>query len=190
MISRRMAINIAIVNSVGYMASGCSGIFGSSKSDSDKNQRSSNGEKPLIFNPSTGLMKVNETRAKFGLPPFTSDPNLQNAAQTHADLMARTGNYGHEIGPGTKFPQRLEAAGFDGSAGENLGVGYGSIEDAIEGWLDSPKHRKILLRRNFDRAGIAYSFNQSGRNPRYTHFWVLLAGRKVNSANGQMLVPG
>lgn len=180
--TRRGAIKSATVVIAGGMMSGCSGIFGGGGSN-DGDRSPSDGEKPLLFNASGGLLKVNEVRRRYSLPAFSADPNLQKAAQTHADLMARTGKYGHEIGAGTQFPRRLAAAGFDGSAGENLGVGYRSVEDAIQGWLDSPKHRKILLRRNFDRAGFAYSFNRSGRNPRYTHFWVLLAGRKIGSAN-------
>ena len=185
-ITRRVAIKSATIVIAGGMMSGCSGIFGGD----DASLQASDGEKPLAFTTNAGLLKVNEVRRKFALAPFSSDPNLQKAAQTHADLMARTGKYGHDIGAGTQFPKRLAAAGFDGSAGENLGVGYRSVDDAIKGWLDSPKHRKILLRRNFDRAGFAYSFNRSGRNPRYTHFWVLLAGRRVGSANGYMIRQG
>ncbi len=188
-ISRRETIRSATIVFAGAVMSGCSGIFGGADSDKDERRVESNGETPLVFNASSGLSKVNEVRRNFALKPFASDPNLQKAAQTHADLMARTGKYGHEIGAGTQFPKRLAAAGFDGSAGENLGVGYRSVEDAIEGWLDSPEHRKILLRRNFDRAGFAYSFNRSGRNPRYTHFWVLLAGRKLTSGREYMAIP-
>ena len=133
--------------------------------------------KPLTVDPAEGLAAVNATRGRHGLAAFEFSPALQKAAQTHADLMADTGNYGHEFGPSTRFPKRLAAAGFDGSAGENLGVGYGSIDAAIQGWLDSPDHRNIMLRPSYDRAGFAYAFNRSGRNDRYTHFWVLIVGR-------------
>lgn len=143
--------------------------------------------KPLAVDPADGLSAVNVTRAGFALAPFAHDAGLQHAAQTHADLMADTGNYGHEFGPATRFPKRLAAAGFDGSAGENLGVGYGSIDDAVQGWLDSPDHRKIMLRPNYDRAGFAYAFNRSGRNERYTHFWVLIVGRRMSGMRGGRL---
>ncbi len=102
--------------------------------------------------------------------------------------MASTGKFGHDIGPGTQFPKRIAAVGFDGSAGENLGVGYGSIEDAIEGWLESPKHREIFLRRRYDLAGIAYAFNRSGKNERYTHFWVMVVGKDQKGPGPARLV--
>lgn len=157
--------------------SGCAGPGGSTGGSSHAGRRRGEGAVvPLSFDPAAGLEAVNGTRQKFLLGRFRPDARLQQAAQAHADHMARTGNFGHEFGPGTQFPQRIAAVGFEGSAGENLGVGYGSIEEAVEGWLDSPRHREILLRRNYDLAGIAYAFNRSGRNPRYTHYWVLIVG--------------
>ena len=75
---------------------------------------------------------------------------------------------------------------FDGSAGENLGVGYASVDRAIQGWLDSPKHREILLKRRFDLGGVAYAYNHSGRNERYTHFWVMVAGTEMRGGVASM----
>ena len=100
------------------------------------------------------------------------------AAQTHADLMGTTGRFGHEFGPSTKFKRRIFAAGFDNSAGENIGVGYTSIDAAIEGWMNSPGHRKIMLKPNYTLGGIAYARNTSGKNPRFQHFWVLIVGEE------------
>jgi hypothetical protein len=132
--------------------------------------------RPLQFKPGEGLAAINATRRKYLLGEFRADPRLQQAAENHAGYMARTGKFGHEFGPDTRFPTRIAAVGFEGSAGENLGVGYGSIDEAIDGWLNSPKHREILLRRRYDLAGIAYAFNNSGRNEKLTHFWVLEVG--------------
>lgn len=132
---------------------------------------------PLNFDPAAGMAAINATRRKHLLQPFEKDPRLQQAAQNHADWLARTGEFGHEFGGETVFPRRIAAVGFQGSAGENLGVNYGSIEAAIEGWLDSPKHRTIFMRRNYDRGGIAYSFNRSGKNPHRTHYWVMIVGQ-------------
>lgn len=184
-ISRRSMLGGAGIILLSTGLSGCSGIVNRAAVTSHAGRKPSRA-KPLSFSPQQGLAAVNATRAKFGRKPFISEPRLQNAAQTHADLMGNTGNYGHEFGPGTKFQRRLANANFDGSAGENLGVGYGSVDDAIQGWLDSPKHRKILLRRNFDLAGVAYAFNRSGRNPRYTHYWVLIVGNNGRRRSAEM----
>jgi uncharacterized protein YkwD len=132
---------------------------------------------PLQFDSAQGLAAINATRRKHLLGAFEMDPRLQQAAQNHADYLARTGEFGHEFGGETLFPRRIAAVGFEGSAGENLGVNYGSIEAAIEGWLGSPKHRAIFMRRNYDRGGIAYAFNVSGKNPQRTHYWVMIVGQ-------------
>ncbi|MEZ5790277.1 MAG: CAP domain-containing protein [Nitratireductor sp.] len=163
----------------GAVLSGCAGIGRQASSTHAGRKPANPAVKPLDFDPAAGLAEINATRAKFGLAGFQPDLRLQRAAQTHADYMAKTGKFGHEFGPATKFPARMAAAGFEGSAGENLGVGYGSMSDAIEGWLNSPKHREILLRSRYNLAGIAYAFNVSGKNPRYTHFWVLELGQDV-----------
>jgi hypothetical protein len=132
---------------------------------------------PLHFKPVAGMAAINAARRKHLLSSFELDPRLQQAAQNHADFLARTGEFGHEFGGETVFPRRIAAVGFEGSAGENLGVNYGSIEAAIDGWLGSPKHRAIFMRRNYDRGGIAYAFNTSGKNPRRTHYWVMIVGQ-------------
>jgi uncharacterized protein YkwD len=154
---------------------GCAGLNRGEGGSSHAGRRPE-GVQPLQFDPQEGLAAINKTRRKLLLQPFNPDPRLQQAAQNHADYLARTGKFGHEFGGETQFPRRIAAVGFEGSAGENLGVGYGSIEEAIEGWLDSPKHRVIFTRRNYDLAGIAYAFNTSGKNPRYTHYWVMIVG--------------
>jgi len=131
----------------------------------------------VTFNLETSLQKINTVRRKHFLKPIELDRRLLTAAQTHASLMGREGKYGHEFDPSTKFKRRINAAGFNNSAGENLGVGYRSIDAAIQGWLDSPGHRKILLKPNYTLGGIAYARNTSGKSPRLNHFWVLIVGQ-------------
>lgn len=130
------------------------------------------------FNLHASLDKVNAVRRKHFLKPIRLNTPLLKAAETHANLMGREGIYGHEFGPSTKFKRRINAAGFTNSAGENLGVGYRSIDAAIQGWLDSPGHRKILLKPNYTLGGIAYARNTSGKSPRLNHFWVLIVGKE------------
>lgn len=130
------------------------------------------------FDAQTSIRKINQVRKKHFLGSLKLDPRLMDAAQRHANLMGKTGRFGHEFGPATKFKKRIFAVGFDNSAGENLGVGYTSIDAAIDGWLNSPGHRKILLKRNYTVGGIAYATNTSGKSPRLNHFWVLIVGKE------------
>lgn len=132
----------------------------------------------VAFEPGRAFTRLNETRQRFFLGGFKRDERLMEAARRHAELMGRTGKFGHEFGPDTKFKKRIFAVGFNNSAGENLGVGYKDIDAAIEGWLNSPGHRKILLKRQYSLGGIAYAPNTSGKNPRLNHFWVLIVGKE------------
>jgi hypothetical protein len=140
---------------------------------------------PLQFDVRDGFVRLNKYRRKNLLPEFAEDPRLQKAAQDYANLMGSRGLYGHEIGPGTDFKTRIFAVGFDNSAGENIGVGYGSIDEAIQGWIDSAPHRKNMLKAKYTLAGLAYGFNTSGQNERYTHFWVLIMGADDRQTAGQ-----
>ena len=132
----------------------------------------------VAFAPEEAFQQLNKTRRGFFLGDFKRDERLMEAARRHAELMGRTGKFGHEFGPDTKFKRRIFSVGFNNSAGENLGVGYKGIDEAIEGWLNSPGHRKILLKRNYTLGGIAYARNTSGKNPRLNHFWVLIVGQE------------
>ncbi len=173
--SRRDVIGAGSLLLLGSVAlSGCSN---GSSSHAGRRLRSEVSATPLQFDVRDGFAKLNKIRRKHWLPDFQRDERLQKAAQDYADLMGSRGLYGHEIGPGTDFRSRIFAVGFDNSSGENIGVGYGSVDEAIQGWLDSPDHRRNMLKSGYTLAGLAYGFNTSGINPRYTHYWVLIMGK-------------
>lgn len=138
------------------------------------------------LNVSEAMRKISAVRKSHGLGTISTDPRLMKAAKNHAKYLARTGKFGHEFGPSTMFKKRIYDVGFKQSAGENLGVGYRSIDAAITGWMNSPKHRKIMLKRKFSVGGIALTRNTSGKNPRYTYYWVLIMG----SGGTRMAAPG
>jgi uncharacterized protein YkwD len=154
---------------------GC--VTGNSSHRKNRQSPSATTATRLQFDFADGFNKLNAIRRRNLLPEFQNDPRLQKAAQDYANLMGSRGLYGHEIGPGTDFKSRILAAGFNNSSGENIGVGYSSVDKALKGWLKSPSHRKNMMKRNYNLAGLAYGFNTSGKNPRYTHFWVLNVGK-------------
>lgn len=134
-------------------------------------------DKKVHLNVSEAMRKISAVRKRHGLGGISTDLRLMRAAKNHAKYLGRTGKFGHEFGPSTRFRKRIFDVGFKQSAGENLGVGYRSIDAAITGWMNSPKHRKIMLKRKFSVGGIALTRNTSGKNPRYTYYWVLIMGK-------------
>jgi uncharacterized protein YkwD len=173
-LSRRRVVSSAFLL---LGAAGVAGCASGASTHAGRRARSEVPGKPIAFDKHEAFAKLNRIRRKHWLREFQPDPRLEKAAGDYANLMGERGLYGHEIGPGTDFRSRIFRVGFTDSAGENIGVGYGSIDEALQGWLDSPDHRKIMLRPNYTLAGIGYAFNTSGRNPRYTHFWVLNVGQ-------------
>lgn len=164
----------ALLVSSSLLLAGCAN---GSSSHAGRRARSEVSTTPLQFDVTEGFAKLNKIRRKHWLSEFRQDARLQKAAQDYADLMGSRGLYGHEIGPGTDFKTRIFAVNFKESSGENIGVGYGSVDEALQGWLDSLGHRKNMLKSKYTLAGLAYGFNTSGINPRYTHYWVLIMGK-------------
>ena len=51
---------------------------------------------------------------------------------------------------------------YSGDSNEIAGVGYGSARAAIQGWLNSPAHRAILMRPNFTKVGACVKRGRDG----------------------------
>lgn len=84
--------------------------------------------------------------------PLALNQALTLASRAHsADMAAR--NFFDHVNPSGKNPtQRAQAAGYTGSVGENIGAGYGSVDEVHKAWLQSVGHRKNVLSlwSNFD----------------------------------------
>ncbi len=88
----------------------------------------------------------NQLRKEKDLPPFTLAPRLAEAARVHAIDMAQQNKMAHEGSDGSTPGQRVERAGYPlQTAGENLAMGYRSIEQVMDGWMNSPHHRDNIL---------------------------------------------
>ena len=93
-------------------------------------------------------------RASKGLGPVRLDPALSAMAQRQADAIVAANEMSHDAAGG--FSSRLAAAGIDVAwAGENIGGGYYSTGEAMQGWRESPEHNANLLKPQATRFGIA-----------------------------------
>lgn len=106
------------------------------------------------LDPSAAAAALNAYRASKGLGPVRLDPALCAMAQRQADAMVAGNKMSHDIAG--SFTSRLAGSGVDTTeAGENLGGGYYSLEEAMTGWRNSPEHNANLLIPNASRLGIA-----------------------------------
>ena len=108
------------------------------------------------------VSEINALRAKRGLPHLVVSAQLATAARTHSRRMALAGFFAHETENGTPFGDRVRryyrSAGFRSwRAGENLLWASPDIDAkrAVEMWLDSPGHRRILLTPAWREIGLS-----------------------------------
>jgi uncharacterized protein YkwD len=108
------------------------------------------------------VSEINALRARHGLPRLVLSAQLATAARTHSRSMALAGFFAHESENGTPFGDRLRryyrSAGFRSwRAGENLLWASPDIDAkrAVQMWLDSPGHRRILLTPAWREIGLS-----------------------------------
>jgi len=99
------------------------------------------------------LSDINQTRIAHGLQPLSIDPTLVQAARSHSLDMLRRNYFAH----GSLASRMLSFHAHGPVVGENIAWGGGSHvapATVIREWLESPDHRRNLLRPGFRRIGI------------------------------------
>jgi len=127
------------------------------------------------------LELINEARARGArcgrrvfapAPPVSLSRTLAGVALGHAADMAAHNYFEHDDLRGQSPADRVRASGYRESlVGENIAYGPKSIEEAVQGWLDSPDHCENIMDPRFAQMGIA---SASGRSVRHGLYWVQL----------------
>lgn len=98
---------------------------------------------------------VNRERKRKEAEPLVLDRELSRVAQKHAEDMVKRGYFSHESPEGGTMSTRLKDAEISyGYAGENIAKGYATPREVMEGWMDSPGHRRNILYKPFRKIGI------------------------------------
>ncbi len=109
---------------------------------------------PFLAHASFGLL-VNDRRSDSGLRRVEENAVLNAVATAHArDLVDH--NYLSHIGRDGSTPEdRARAGGYNPRyIGENLARGTNSGSAVVDGWMNSPKHRDILLAPEAEDFGL------------------------------------
>lgn len=120
------------------------------------------------------LKAINGVRAANGRKPLTYNYRLEEAARSQARMMAAKDTLSHDLG--VTLRERVTAAGYDGAVGENVAGGQQTLEQAIQGWLNSPAHRDTLLSSKFTEFGLAVAGVPAGTRSKYGIYWAFIAG--------------
>jgi uncharacterized protein YkwD len=103
-------------------------------------------------------------------PPLALSGTLANVAFGHANDMAEHDYFEHRDLNGQSPADRVRAVGYrEKLVGENIAYGPKSVEEVVQGWLDSPGHCENIMDPRFAEMGIAYAAGRSGRHGLY---WV------------------
>jgi uncharacterized protein YkwD len=100
---------------------------------------------------------TNLRRAVKGCKPLKFSKRLTTAAQRHATDMSKQDYFSHTSLNGTTWDQRIERAGWKKPAGENIAYGFASATEVLQGWWESPGHKRNLLDCKFKYIGVGYA---------------------------------
>jgi uncharacterized protein YkwD len=119
------------------------------------------------------VCELNAARAAAGRAPLRARPSLEEAATAHAADMVERRYFAHESPGGSNAADRARAAGYIGDAdrwriGEILIWTRGApltANAAVDAWLASPAHRRILLQRRYEDVGVGIAAGAPAGRP-------------------------
>ncbi|MFW6024201.1 MAG: CAP domain-containing protein [Dichotomicrobium sp.] len=126
------------------------------------------------FEPEQALALVNAYREEKGLAPLSLDPKLRQAADAHAQDLAKHDRISHFGSDGSDPWERVQRTGFEPKvAAENVGTGQITFGEVFREWKLSPDHNRNLLLPDATHMGVAVA-----REPdtQFETFWSLVVG--------------
>ncbi len=97
---------------------------------------------------------TNVIRERYGAEPVALDPSVAKVAYGHSLDMANNNYFDHDSPTIGTLSDRLEKGNVKYTkAGENIAYNYLDAGAAVEGWLNSPGHRKNLLDKSYTYMG-------------------------------------
>lgn len=130
---------------------------------------------------------TNDFRTRNHLAAVAVEPHLARAARAYAEFLASRGQFSHTA-DGRQPQQRVEAAGYAYcETAENLALhqdsrGFESralAAKAVEGWMNSPGHRRNLLNAGVTEIGVAVA-KAPDRDPKYIAVQVFARPRSLS----------
>jgi uncharacterized protein YkwD len=110
--------------------------------------------------------EVNLQRKAEGLRPLVISGQLLKVARGYSRRMAKEGFFSHSDPEGETVFQRVDGAGLRwGALGENLALSGGYVNPvatSVQGWMNSPGHRKNILNSRFDSGAVGVWIDPRG----------------------------
>ncbi|SHO56925.1 CAP domain-containing protein [Vibrio quintilis] len=108
-------------------------------------------------------------------PALTWNCKLATAAARHNTDMATNNIFSHTGSDGSTMDERISDAGYNASWwGENIAAGYSSVDQVMEGWLESSGHCSNIMNQNFTEMGAD---KRTAAGSAYSVYWTTDFGR-------------
>ncbi|MEZ5741029.1 MAG: CAP domain-containing protein [Burkholderiaceae bacterium] len=131
------------------------------------------------------LRAINEARAAGqvcggeALPPAPAvlwNDRIAHAALLESQWMQTANEFSHAWPDGTRVGRRLDMAQYDWyMADENIAAGFGTLEGAMQAWIDSPSHCRALMRADLTEGGMAVVPGDAANT--YVAYWTMVLAR-------------
>jgi uncharacterized protein YkwD len=105
------------------------------------------------------LEAINTQRRLRGLDPVSLREDLVCAAARHSRDVGERRECTHDGADGSGPGERVQDCGGAGWSGEIVACGQTTPGEAVDGWLDSPGHKGIMLDPGQRRVGVAMHNN-------------------------------
>lgn len=110
---------------------------------------------------------TNQERAKNGLPALKANWQLSRVARYKSRDMANKGYFSHDSPTyGSPFDMMGDFNVSYNRAAENIAAGQRTPAEVVDGWMNSPGHRKNILDPNLRQIGVGFA---EGGN--YGYYW-------------------
>ncbi|MGK2899793.1 MAG: CAP domain-containing protein [Burkholderiaceae bacterium] len=139
------------------------------------------------LSPDAVLARLNATRARGAVchhpgdaamaAPLRWSASLAAVAAQQSREMAELNRMGHRDSQNRGLTERLAAMGYRFStAAENVAVGYPSLDEVVDAWIDSAPHCENLMNAKVLELGLACSDGSHGAEPGENRYWTLVLG--------------
>ncbi|MFE5583303.1 CAP domain-containing protein [Kitasatospora sp. NPDC056531] len=113
------------------------------------------------------MTSLNFRRVHVGARLLRLDHRLNAAAQRHAGDLAAHGVIQHDGTDGSTPWRRVRAAGFAFRFAAEIVAPADSVPQAVQLWMNSPRHRDTLLDPRFNHLGVGHAPGRPGARGRY-----------------------
>lgn len=115
---------------------------------------------------------INSNRLKLELPALMTTTVLMDIAEAHSLDMANRGYLAHISPDGLHNSDRMKSAGYAYSYwGEVIAGGPATPAITLDGWLNSPKHKAVLLDERYREMGIGFVYDD---RTKYGNYWTVI----------------